>query len=125
MSFSADVSRFATKAKANMDTVVRRATFELSNTLIFKTAVDTGLLRSNWQIGQDMVPTGTLPIGQSPAPAQAMTLNAGHIAWITNNLPYAMPILEFGHSKQTPPATARIAVKQVQAKVDEICRGLA
>lgn len=125
MSFSADVSEFARKAGANMDTVVRRATFELASDLVMRTAVDTGLLRSNWQVGQDAVPSGTLPIGTSPAMAQSQTLSSGHVAWITNNLPYAMPILEFGHSGQTPPATARLAVKRVQAKVNDLVRGLA
>lgn len=124
MSFGSDIASFGSKASSNMDLVVRRATFELSSMLVKDTAVDTGLLRSNWHLQQDKPPAGTQPIGAPPAIAQSQTLNAGHVAYLVNNLPYAMAIMEYGHSKQTPLASARTSVMQVQAMVASFVRGL-
>lgn len=124
MSFGSDVARFNGRASSNMDIVVRRATFELSSMLVKKTAVDTGLLRSNWHLAQDKAPEGTQPIGTSPALEQSQKLNAGTVAYLVNNLPYAMAIMEYGHSKQTPVAAARTSVMQIQAMVSSFVRGL-
>lgn len=50
--------------------------------LVMATAVDTGALRQDWQYDQN-----------APNPT------------ITNNKPYAMKVMEDGHSDQTPPGT--------------------
>lgn len=154
MSFTTDIRAFAKKANANMDMVVRRATFELCSMLVLKTAVDTGLLRSNWQVGQDTPPEGTIGMDVSVRHEdrvkvsrikggavkahrvatggtvnrvfdQTQTLSAGHVAWIVNNLPYALSIMEYGHSKQTPPAAARTSVMEIQSRLNSLVRGLA
>ena len=54
----------------------------------------------------------------------ARIVEAGTVSYITNNLPYAMAIMEFGHSRQTPIAAARTSVMQIQAMVNTFVRAL-
>jgi len=61
-------------------TEARKTLLDLHTDLVMKTAVDTGYLRSMWTVD-----TKTLRI--------------------ENNAEYAMVIMEYGHSKQTPRMT--------------------
>lgn len=51
----------------------------------------------------------------------ALEFKAGEVAYITNSLPYAIP-LEFGHSSQAPEGMVRITVARFQRIVEEAIR---
>lgn len=109
-SFTADISRFAVKAKGRSDTVIRRIAFDLFSRVIMRTPVDTGRARANWITGVGYLPVSTKeatdkgPItsdgkGNSSAKdAMAATLKdfgAGKSIYLANNLPY-IGVLEYG-----------------------------
>ena len=48
-------------------------------------------------------------------------MTAGQVAFIVNNLPYAIP-LEYGHSTQAPNGMVRITVERFQQIVDAAAR---
>lgn len=129
-SFSADISRFITKAGSNMDKAVRQTVVLASQGVIMNTPVDTGRLRGNWQFGH------TFPAGQVELPdtsgaatiakiaGQTMRLRAGGECWIVNNLPYAGKI-EYGHSSvKAPQGMVRITLLNLPHAIEAYVRGL-
>ena len=132
MGFAEDIKRFTEKTNVKMDTVVRKITFDLTSAIVLKTPVDTGLARSNWQVGIGTRPTGTRATldktgSVSIAEAAQVTadLKAGSVCFIVNNLPYIMA-LEYGSSEQArnPEGMARISVARFQAIADAAVRSV-
>lgn len=85
-----------------------------------------GRFRGNWQftIGspasgviEAIDPNGAETLGKIIAGAGS--LEAGDVAYIVNNLPYAVP-LEHGHSTQAPAGMVRITTERFQSIVGEI-----
>lgn len=112
MSFESDLQAFADKAKGKMDTVVRKVTIEVGNSLVMMSPVDTGRFRGNWQHGVDVPnPLTTLATDKIGTPTmarlQSSAVGAGTVQYITNSLPYAVR-LENGWSKQAPQGMVRI-----------------
>lgn len=113
MSFALDLKKFAEKAGANAEQVVRKATFEVARSVVMKTPVDTGRARSNWQFGDGEMPAGTLdgvdPQGSATLTklsAAIMQSRVGGVTYVANNLPYALR-LEYGWSQQAPSGMVR------------------
>lgn len=87
-----------------------------------------GRFRGNWHISLDVIEDVTF---DEPDPSGAGTIaamvaamgdfKAGQIAYILNNLPYAVP-LEYGHSTQAPAGMVRITIERFQQIVDEAAR---
>lgn len=87
-----------------------------------------GRFRGNWQFSIETPVQGAL---DQPDPAGNVTLaklklqveqmTAGQVAFIVNNLPYAIP-LEYGHSTQAPSGMVRITVERFQQIVDAAAR---
>jgi len=145
-SFTEDLQKFIGKTKINMDKLVRKVTFDLFGEVVMRTPVDTGMARSNWQLGINERPTGIVDearlrknktksdekgayktartITNAQVMPQFSNVKAGGVNYIANNLPYIMR-LEEGHSKQAPIGMARIAVVNFQAIVNEAMRGIA
>jgi len=74
--------------------------------VIFRSPVDTGRFRNNWQLTLGRPARGEVNAGgyfQAAASGTARALQAkpGQDIWITNNVPYA-EALEEGHSGQAP-----------------------
>lgn len=87
-----------------------------------------GRFRGNWQFSLETPATGELdridPNGAETLAAlihQAQSMTAGQVAYIVNNLPYAIP-LEYGHSTQAPAGMVRLTVERFQRIVDEAAR---
>ncbi|CAI8816617.1 hypothetical protein [Pseudomonas chlororaphis] len=87
-----------------------------------------GRFRGNWQFSIDTPAEGMLdqvdPSGGvtlAKLRLQVGQLTAGQMAYIVNNLPYAVP-LEYGHSKQAPGGMVRITLARFQQIVDEAIR---
>ena len=87
-----------------------------------------GRFRGNWQFSIDSPADGELdavdPSGNAAVAAlraQVSGLTIGQMAYIVNNLPYAIP-LEYGHSKQAPHGMVRVTLANFQRIVDEAIR---
>lgn len=79
-----------------------------------RTPVDTGRARANWFIAEG-APRRETTTGTTPAPVPSLT--GLSIIYITNSLPYIVP-LEFGHSQQAPFGMLRISIAEVLASVN-------
>lgn len=87
-----------------------------------------GRFRGNWQFSLDapstevmerIDPTGSAALEELVSRANAMTV--GQVAYIVNNLPYAIP-LEYGHSKQSPHGMVRVTLASFQQIVEDAAR---
>lgn len=131
MSFSGQLGNFAKKTGISMDKVVRKVCLDLDRSLVMGTPVDTGLARANWFVGTNR--SGVIDPTESKSGASSLargaqfaaSLRAGCVFYITNNLPYILP-LEYGHSKkQAPLGWVRATVSRFQKMVDEKVREVA
>jgi hypothetical protein len=127
-SFTLDVQRFVTKAKGNVDLVVRRVALDMFRRVIMKSPVGSGRFKGNWQVSIGSIPAGTVALvdksgkGQvgsatmAKATAETLNLRAGQIIYLVNNLPYSRR-LEYGYSKQAPAGMVRLSVAEYSAVV--------
>lgn len=84
-----------------------------------------GRFRSNWQLtagapalGEiDDIESAGATIAKLAAAAGDLTL--GEVAYIVNNLPYAIP-LEYGHSTQAPAGMVRVTIADFQNIVNRV-----
>ena len=109
MSFSADVSKFATSATKRVERVRRAVIVELFGSVIKDTPVLTGRLRGNRQASIGAPLTGELPLrGEGAALAEvqqvASAVKGDQTAFMRNNLPYAHRIEFDGWSHTKAPA---------------------
>jgi hypothetical protein len=120
MSFTGDVSRFTTKTKLSADVKVRYICLHLLRDVVLGTPVDTGRARGNWQATIDQPAEGVttvddkggqLTVGSADG---AISRATGRVFYITNNLPYIMPLEYEGHSKQAPRGWVRTAVMRAR-----------
>lgn len=127
-SFALELAKFAEQATEAIDASLREIIFEVAGSLIRMSPVDSGRFRGNWQFSLmtpdnstslNVDPTGAETLGRIVAEAGAFT--AGQVAYITNSLPYAIP-LEYGHSTQAPGGMVRITLARFQQIVDEAVR---
>lgn len=86
-----------------------------------------GRFRSNWQLTTGSPAAGEIEDIESAGETldrlllAAGDLSAGEVAYIVNNLPYAIP-LEYGHSSQAPGGMVRVTVADFQRIVEEAIR---
>lgn len=113
--FALELRKLIEKARVAPDLVVRKATLDIHSSVVDMSPVDTGRFKGNWNIAYGSpdltVTTNTDPSG-SEAKSKALTASAsyaGQSVYITNNLPYAIP-LEYGHSGQAPQGMVRVTV---------------
>lgn len=111
--WSQDLRQLAAKTGLRMDTVIRKATFDLFKSVALKSPVDTGRFRANWNVSYgtaDMTTTESTNQARALQQAQeALTLPTGGIVTMSNGLPYARR-LEHGWSKQAPYGMVRYSV---------------
>lgn len=110
MSFSQQIAGFGVRASKRIQDVRKAVTIKLFSAVIRDTPVDTGRLRANWQLTEQIPATGTL---NSEAPNKA-GLDAQEVStvlktdgdtplFLTNNLPYAARIEYEGWSHTKAP----------------------
>jgi hypothetical protein len=126
--FALELAKFAEQATEAIDASLREIIIEVAGSLIRMSPVDSGRFRGNWQFSLatpdnstslNVDPTGAETLGRIVAEAGAFT--AGQVAYITNSLPYAIP-LEYGHSTQAPGGMVRVTLARFQQIVDEAVR---
>lgn len=144
-SFALQLQKFAEKAKANTDLVVQKITLEVAKSVIQKSPVGNpdlwkgsappgyvgGRFRANWMFGDGKIDTTTTEetdksgsMTKTRLAAAISATRAGGVTFISNSLPYAIP-LEYGHSSQVPPhAMVRGTAAEFQQYVNQALQGL-
>lgn len=144
--FSDQIRDFSVKCGIMTDQVVRKIVFDLFRRIMFKTPVDTGMLRANWQIGIDKRPSGIIDT-TDPSGAGAVSgiasgiskVKAGGHVYIVNNLSYALcvelglygerfrvptqKVTAQGFSTQAPAGMARISVQEIVDHMNAVLDG--
>ncbi len=144
MSFDLDLSRFADKAKTNMEAVVRKVVLEVGTRIVLKSPVGDGNLwqsppppgyvggrfRANWQYGFSVIPKGDLPDIDPSGSRSVSRINFGvfnspavGIHYLSNNLPYAKR-LEEGWSSQAPQGMVELTAIEFSSLTDQTVRDL-
>ena len=106
MGFGADMDKWKAKTVNKMNNTVKFVCFNISNSIILLTPVDTGAAKNNWQasIGSPDRSTDSAAdksgLGAIKKANDAAKQAAGNIFYLTNSLPY-IKRLEEGHSKQS------------------------
>jgi hypothetical protein len=143
--FTLAVSQFVEKAKAAPALVVRKATIDLFSAVVMRTPVGNptlwagpapkgyvgGRLRANWIVSlgrPDASTTAAIDKTGDATKAKGITVithaDGEQDIWMTNNLPYALPI-EYGHSGvQAPAGMVRVSVAEFSQYVDNAAREL-
>lgn len=138
--FTANLSAFVKKAKGNSHQVVRKVVIDIGTRIVMRSPVGDpsgwqnpenappgyvgGRFRGNWQYGEATVPSGTLPDIDASGQTSITRINgiqaeaAGKLHYLTNNLPYAIP-LEYGWSKQAPSGMVGLTVVEYQQIVQK------
>jgi hypothetical protein len=136
-SFADDVNKFQRKTVNKMDQVVRKVALELFTRIIYKTPVDTGRARANWQVSIGTPAAGTVEIDDksgnatvSKATAKSAGFKAGDTIYLANNLPYIRKLEEGGYgdgpktvggfSRQAPAGMVTLTVQEFAAVVKSI-----
>ncbi|GKX54100.1 hypothetical protein SOASR030_02120 [Leminorella grimontii] len=130
--FTLDVKAFVEATKRDMLDVTKKAMIDVSNRVVDMSPVDTGRFRSNWEIGQDVVPDTYSPeIGPYPRPpeikarlkAQVDEISQGaNFIFLANTLPYSYRLEMEGWSKQAPAGMLRVVVPEFQTYLDKAAR---
>jgi len=136
--FEDDINKFQRKTADKMDKIVRKISLEILSSVVFKSPVDTGRFRSNWQVSIGSVPSGTVgyqgtetiaeragskgPVYEATvakSKGTADSAKAGDVIYIANNLPYAVR-LEEGYSGQAPAGMVTLTVQEFASTVKRI-----
>lgn len=102
--------------------IFRKIIIDLDTRVVLDTPVDTGRARGNWfaslstpssEVDDDAVDkSGAAAIAGIDRLAAGIKI--GEVAWLTNNLPYILP-LENGHSKQAPTGMVDVNLNAIAA----------
>jgi hypothetical protein len=142
--FALQLKAFAEKAKDHANVVVRNVSIDLLTATVMRTPVGNpslwqspapkgyvgGRLRANWNVSlgapDDSTTTATDAGGSGTISRGSSVINEykAQDIYITNSLPYAIPV-EYGHSaKQSPAGMVRVSVAESQAFVSKAIASL-
>lgn len=136
-SFVADLSKFAAKAKDNMDIVVRKVVLDVGTSVVQKSPVGDGTywknppppgyvggrFRGNWQYAFGQIPnsekdtidpTGAMSISRISR-GVASQANVAGIHYVANNLPYAKRLEEGWSHRQAPQGMVMLTIVEFQS----------
>lgn len=125
MNFAATIRGFANKTGVRQDEILRKICLDAYDRVTLLSPVDTGAFRANWNVS---IATPDLTASRerttfNPAAAQAIVseLKWGQTLFITNDMPYAIP-LERGSSRQAPAGVLNVAFLQTVGDVESVVR---
>lgn len=126
MSFEGDIKAFGLKLNKASDRMVKGVEIALFSAVIQDTPVDQGRLVGNWQVTFGQPATGTI---NEDDPGRSGTLgkmtsvvnskNGGRVTWMSNNVPYAVPIEYGGSQGKAPQGMVRKNVTRFNKLVKE------
>jgi len=114
--FSVNWEALAERAKVDIDTAVKKSTFDLFKAVVERSPVDTGRFRANWNCSQGApnndTSAGTDATRGLTEAQKALTFSAGGIVYFINALPYAQRLEYEGWSSQAPAGMVRITISE-------------
>lgn len=135
--FVADLSKFAAKAKGNMDAVVRKVVLDVGTSVVQKSPVGDGdywkhppppgyvggRFRGNWQYAFGQIPSGELATIDPTGAASingifrgvASQASVAGIHYVANNLPYAKRLEEGWSYRQAPQGMVMLTITEYQS----------
>jgi hypothetical protein len=128
MGFEDDLRAFEKKATSRIRLFRRALILKVSARVIFRTPVDTGRARANWQATLSAPASGVIDsedkTGES---AMAAVRSESEKTWsdddrsffLTNNLPY-IEALENGHSQQAPAGMVAITIAEFEGLAEQV-----
>lgn len=120
--FALDLKKFGRVTREQATLIFRKIIIDLDTRVVLDTPVDTGRARGNW-FASLSTPSSEVDddaVDKSGAGAiagidrLAAGIKIGEVAWLTNNLPYILP-LENGHSKQAPTGMVDVNLNAIAA----------
>ena len=117
--FKADLNKVAELFNVTVGVARRRIALQVWTGVVKMSPVDTGRFRASWQLTEGHVDTSVKPEGKFGYPsisAQRGNPDNFAVSWITNNLPYAVP-LEEGHSGKAPHGMVRVTLASLEAQL--------
>tara|TARA_R110000787_G_scaffold72823_6_gene162415 strand:+ start:2679 stop:3092 length:414 start_codon:yes stop_codon:yes gene_type:complete len=120
--FTLELKNFGKVTREQATTIFQKIALELDSAVVFGTPVDEGRARGNWYPSLN-APSNEVDLNSTDKSgskavaainALVSTVKIGDTFWLTNNLPYILP-LENGHSKQAPEGMVDINLNRVQA----------
>jgi len=121
--FALDLKNFGLVTRRQARVIFQKIAIDLDSRIVLGTPVDEGTARGNWfpslnnpssEVDERSVDkTGSTTI--NAAVKTATTAELGDTIWLTNNLPYILP-LENGHSGQAPDGMVDINLNAVAAQ---------
>ena len=135
MSFARDLQRFRERTMEKYTKVKRLSAFDLFSAIVLETPVDKGILRNNWFAS---IATGSAETTDTGDKSGASTVQKIRSilegtdlvkdVFLTNNLPYAVPIEFDGISGKAPEGMVRVNVLRwnqiVRANARKVSRGV-
>lgn len=122
--YEADIKRFRSFSIREVKQLTRKVSIDLLRGIIQRTPVDTGRARASWNVTNGRSPDTRVAPDMSKArksfpniSVKTAGLTDGHDFMISNNLDY-IGKLENGHSKQAPNGMVRIAIANIQARLN-------
>lgn len=110
MSFKSDMEKANRKIQNKMSRVFRGTALDLFGKVILRTPVDTGRLRGNWYATIN-IPSQKVDAEGEGYQTIVAKAKLGDALFITNNLPYAIPI-EQGSSDQAPAGMVEVTANE-------------
>lgn len=126
--FAAAIEQFQIDALEAIDQGIRDIVVQVGESVINLSPVDTGRFKSNWILtlgapaAHSNISTdkdGDETIAKLIAAVNKM--EPGDVAYIVNNLVYAVP-LEYGHSQKAPTGMVRRTLAEFQRIVEDVIR---
>tara|TARA_R110000772_G_scaffold195029_1_gene305738 strand:- start:236 stop:649 length:414 start_codon:yes stop_codon:yes gene_type:complete len=120
--FTLELKNFGKVTREQATTIFQKIALELDSAVVFGTPVDEGRARGNWYPSLN-APSNEVDLNSTDKSgskavaainALVSTVKIGDTFWLTNNLPYILP-LENGHSKQAPEGMVDINLNRIQA----------
>lgn len=136
-SFVDQIKGFEIKTKRKQDVLVRRVVLDIFRRVIFKTPVDKGRARANWQPSIGAPASGIVDATDTDGAATVAKvkavvarMDAGDVIYLANNLPYIMqleeggypagPMIVDGFSRKAPNGMVALTVQEFAAVVSQI-----
>ena len=135
MSFARDLQRFRERTMEKYTKVKRLSAFDLFSAIVLETPVDKGVLRNNWFASIGTGSTETTNTGDKSGASTVQKIRSilegtdlVKDVFLTNNLPYAVPIEFDGISGKAPEGMVRVNVLRwnqiVRANARKVSRGV-
>lgn len=130
MSFESEIAEITAAYEALLLAVARKAQLDMFTDCVMGCPVDSGRARGNFQASEGSPANGETgvvdPSGGSTVAAGTAVIAAAQPGdwWITNNVPYIIP-LEMGHSQQAPAGWVGAAAVRFNKNVEVAVAALA